>query len=103
VTDWKVGSPIVWKGTWEGKSYEDKGVILRFEPETLFECTHFSPLSGQPDSPENYHTLTYELSEDEGTTKLSLSQDGNKTEDEKVHSQQMWESMLEGVKKLVEK
>ena len=27
-TDWQVGSPIVWKGEYEGKSYEDKGEVL---------------------------------------------------------------------------
>jgi uncharacterized protein YndB with AHSA1/START domain len=25
VSDWKGGSPIVWKGEWKGKPYEDKG------------------------------------------------------------------------------
>ena len=24
-TDWRPGSPIVWKGEYEGKQYEDKG------------------------------------------------------------------------------
>jgi uncharacterized protein YndB with AHSA1/START domain len=28
VTDWKPGSPIVWKGEYEGKKYEDKGKVL---------------------------------------------------------------------------
>jgi uncharacterized protein YndB with AHSA1/START domain len=28
---WEVGSPIVWKGEWQGKPYEDKGVILQLE------------------------------------------------------------------------
>ena len=32
-TDWKPGSPIVWKGEYEGKRYEDKGEILDFDPE----------------------------------------------------------------------
>ena len=32
VTDWREGSPIIWKGEWQGKSYEDKGVILQFKP-----------------------------------------------------------------------
>ena len=35
VSDWKEGSPITWKGEWEGKHYEDRGVILRLEPERL--------------------------------------------------------------------
>lgn len=27
-SDWKVGSPITYKGEWQGKAYEDKGQIL---------------------------------------------------------------------------
>jgi uncharacterized protein YndB with AHSA1/START domain len=34
-TDWRVGSPITYKGVWEGKLYEDKGTILQIEPEAL--------------------------------------------------------------------
>ncbi len=62
ITDWKVGSPIIYKGEWQGKPYEDKGTILEFEPETLLVTTHWSPLSGVPDIPENYHKVSYELS-----------------------------------------
>jgi uncharacterized protein YndB with AHSA1/START domain len=61
VTDWKRGSPIVWKGEYEGKAYEDKGEIVEIEPERRLKVTHFSPLSGQEDRPESYHTLLYEL------------------------------------------
>ncbi|WP_258061708.1 SRPBCC domain-containing protein [Arthrobacter sp. ZGTC412] len=28
VTDWTVGGPITWSGTWDGKDYQDKGVVL---------------------------------------------------------------------------
>ena len=31
-TDWKVGSPITYRGEWQGKTYEDKGKILEIEP-----------------------------------------------------------------------
>jgi uncharacterized protein YndB with AHSA1/START domain len=31
-SEWKVGSPIVHRGEYEGRPYVDKGVILRFEP-----------------------------------------------------------------------
>ena len=27
-TDWKPGSPIVWKGEYEGRRYEDKGEVI---------------------------------------------------------------------------
>ena len=102
VSDWKVGSPIIYKGQWQGKSYEDKGVILTFEPGKLLATTHWSPLSGVPDSPENYHKVTYELSEKGGSTTVILSQDNNATEEEKKQNDQFWNTMLDGLKKLLE-
>jgi uncharacterized protein YndB with AHSA1/START domain len=103
VTDWQMGSPIIWKGIWEGKPYEDHGQILKFTPEKLLQVTHFSPLTGAADIPENYHTLTYELSEENNQTNLTLSQDNNANEGEQKHSQQMWDSMLGSIKQLLEK
>src|SRR5262245_35755066 len=61
-TELREGSPIVWKGEWQGKSYEDKGVLLKVRPERMLQYSHFSPLSGLPDKPESYHTVTIELS-----------------------------------------
>jgi uncharacterized protein YndB with AHSA1/START domain len=45
-TDWKPGSPIVWRGIYKGTGYEDKGEVVSIEPERRLEVTHFSPLSG---------------------------------------------------------
>ncbi len=102
VTDWNRGSPIVWKGVYEGEPYEDKGEILEIEPERLLRVTHFSPLSGKEDVPSNYHTLTYELKRDGGKTLVSLSQDNNASEEEAEHSRSNWEKMLGGLKEVVE-
>jgi len=102
LSDWKVGSPITYSGEWQGKPYQDKGRILAFEPEKLLIATHWSPLSGVPDSPENYHKVTYELSEQGGRTTLTLTQDNNATEEEKTQSDQFWKTLLEGLKKLLE-
>ena len=101
-TNWKVGSPITYKGEWEGKAYEDKGKILKFDPEKSLVSTHWSPLSGVPDIPENYHTVTYQLSEKNGKTEVTILQDNNATEDEKAHSEQNWRTVLDGMKKLLE-
>jgi uncharacterized protein YndB with AHSA1/START domain len=103
LTDWNQGSPIVWKGEYEGKKYEDKGKIVEFEPERRLKMTHFSPLSGEEDKPENYHTLLYELEERNGTTHVSLSQDNNPTEEAAEHSRANWEQMLAGLKQVVER
>jgi uncharacterized protein YndB with AHSA1/START domain len=102
VTDWKPGSKIVWKGEYDGKKYQDKGEILEVRPDQRLKVTHFSPLSGQPDEPSNYHTLTYELSKRGTGTHVSLSQDNNATADEVKNSAATWESMLTGLKKFIE-
>ncbi len=102
VTDWRVGSPIYWRGEWQGKSYEDKGVILQNKPGRLLQYTHYSPLSGVPDTPENYHTVTVELMPEGNATRVSLSQDNNASEEERDHSAQNWEMVLHGLKQFVE-
>ena len=101
-TDWKPGSAITWKGEYDGQKYEDKGEILEVEQERRLKVTHFSPLSGEKDSPENYHTLVYELKENDGTTHISLSQDNNRSEEAAEHSRRNWEKMLSGLKGVVE-
>ena len=103
VTDWKVGSPIYYRGEWKGRPYEDKGVILESEPGRKLVTTHWSALSGVPDVPENYHTVTYLLSEKDGGTELRLLQDHNATEKEKQESEQNWNMMLSALKALLEK
>jgi uncharacterized protein YndB with AHSA1/START domain len=102
VSEWREGSPIVWQGEWQGRKYEDKGVILKLIPEQVIRYSHFSPLSGMPDAPENYHTVNVELKGDERQTTVSLTQDHNATEEERRHSEENWVSMLSGLKKLLE-
>ena len=102
VSDWKAGAPIVWKGVWEGKPYEDKGVILKLQRERLLQYSHFSPLSGQPDVPENYHTVTIALSPKGAGTVVALSQDNNASEEERQHSEQNWGMMLTSLQKVLE-
>ncbi len=99
---WKKGSAITWKGEWEGKKYEDKGTILRIEKEKVLQYTHYSPMMGKPDLPENYHTVTIETFPYREGTSVILTQDNNVTEEEKLHSEKNWRMMLEGLKKLLE-
>ena len=43
-SDWKEGSPITFKGEWEGKKYEDKGTILDIEPNKTLTLYSSHPL-----------------------------------------------------------
>ena len=102
ISDWKVGSPLIYKGMWEGKAYEDKGKILRLEPNKLLETTYLSGNSGLPDIPENYNKVTYELTPHDNQTTVSLTQDNNPTEEARDHAQNNWGMVLEGLKTLLE-
>lgn len=73
-TDWTPGSPIVHRGEWQGKPYEDKGEIVRFEPPELLVHTHWSDLSGKPDSPEHHQEVSWGLAERDGATELTITE-----------------------------
>jgi uncharacterized protein YndB with AHSA1/START domain len=102
ISEWKEGSKIIWKGEWEGKQYEDKGKILLFEPKQRLQYSHFSPLSGLPDSPENYHIVTIDLEEKDQQTIVTLVQTNNADEKTKDHSEKNWKMMLASMKKILE-
>src|SRR6185436_17677173 len=99
---WAEGSRIVWRGEWQGKRYEDKGRILTVDPERTLVFSHFGPLSGQPDTPEQAHTVTIDLSEIGATTLVTLSHDNVLTEEARTHAQYSWDEMLSRLKQFVE-
>jgi len=107
-TDWQVGSPITFKGDWKGKPYEDKGEILVFEPERKLAYSHFSPMSGKPEAPENYHVVEVTLDEREGATRVTLRQsnlEGGATDEDRANRddyEKNWKQMLDGLKKTTE-
>ena len=101
-TDWQVGSPITYEGTWEGKAYKDKGQVLQVEPGKLLVSTFWSSLSGLPDIPESYQTVRYELAAEASGTRLTITQENNATLDDASHSERNWKIVLDGIKKLFE-
>lgn len=50
VTDWKVGSPITWRGGMNGRPYEDTGEVLKFDAPRRLSMTHYSHSCGSPTS-----------------------------------------------------
>jgi len=73
ITDWKVGSPLSWRGLADGVDYVI-GNVVAFEPESLLSTTTFNPHMGYEDVPENYLTGEYNLSHSDGITSLSIVQ-----------------------------
>jgi uncharacterized protein YndB with AHSA1/START domain len=102
ITDWKAGSPIIFRGEWEGKQYVDKGTILEIENEKFIKYNYWSSFSGTPDVPENYNNITYAIKEANGETILTVTQDGFKDDEALKHSEANWKMVMEGMRKLVE-
>lgn len=103
VTDWKIGSPITFKGEFNGNKYEEKGVLLNVEPNAQLQYSHWSNFDGLPDESENYRIWTFDIIEKAGTTKLSITEDNIPTEKQKNRSDEFWNEALLKIKRLVEK
>lgn len=103
VCDWRVGSSITYSGEWEGKAYEDKGVILESVPGERLVMTYWSSFSGVADVPENYQKITYRLEGIAGGTRLTVVQENHRSREAQEHSQQNWRVVLDGLKKIVER
>ena len=102
ITDWKVGSPILYRGEWEGKTYEDKGTVLAIEKEKLIKYSYWSSFSDKPDAPENYSNVTYTLKEGNGETIFTVVQEGIDDEEKLKHSEENWGVVMQGMKKMLE-
>ena len=110
VSDWKTGSSLLWKGSYEGKEMIFvKGFILDIQPNCILKYTVIDPNSTYPHTPENHLNVTYELSEQNGLTTLTVSQDGfeNAADGEKRYTDVYnngdgWNSILIEIKKMIE-
>ena len=76
LSDWKIGSPVHWKGqTEDGQEVVYvAGKVLEFEEGRKVTSTTFDPNSGMADIPQNHVNLTYELSEVPEGTLLTITQ-----------------------------
>lgn len=73
ISDWKIGSPLIWKSVADGVTYVT-GVVKVFEPNTRLDYTVFDPNSTtMEDIPENHLTMSFKLSETDGTTHVDIS------------------------------
>ena len=102
ITDWKKGSPIRYKGVWDGKPYEDKGNVLDIEKEKFIRYNYWSSFSGTEDVPENYSEILFELSQGNGNTIFTITQGGFKTQELLARTEKNWGYVMESLKKLLE-
>jgi uncharacterized protein YndB with AHSA1/START domain len=101
-TTWEPGTPITWSGAYDGTSYRDHGEVLEVVPQERLVVTHFSPMTGLEDVPENYHRVSYRLDDQGDRTRLTLEQD-NTPDGAAEDFRKNWQTMLDNLKELVER
>lgn len=99
-TDWQIGSPIRYRGEWQGRQYEDWGAVLEVDRPRLLVTDFFSPSSGLPDVPANHQTVTYEIVPEDRGSRVTVIQDGNRDEAGAQHAAANWRMMLDGLASL---
>jgi uncharacterized protein YndB with AHSA1/START domain len=102
-TDWKVGDPITFRTTYEGKEYQDKGTVLEVNPNKILRYNLWSPLSGTEDKPENYLAVTYSITETKPLTILIVTQENIPDENMRAQSETNWKKVLAALKAMLEK
>lgn len=110
VSDWKVGSPLLWRGHYQGQEMVFvSGYILEIVPRKLLRYSVIDPNAPYPKTPENHLRVTYDLKEEGGSTLLTVLQDGfeQAAESEKRYQDvynkgEGWNPLLVQIKKLVE-
>ncbi len=104
VTDWKVGSEIIFQGEFNGTTYRDKGVILENIPGELLSYSYWSGFSATEDLPENYSTVTYKvIPKGDNVTQLQWIQKGYATEVGYLHSKDGMQAFMEQIKAIAER
>jgi uncharacterized protein YndB with AHSA1/START domain len=102
-SEWRVGGELVHRGEYEGKPYIDKGTILEFEPPRRMVHTHWSDVSDQPDTPDKYQHVAWDLAERGGGTELTITERNLPSDEAAKTSEQAWKAALGSLKELLER
>jgi uncharacterized protein YndB with AHSA1/START domain len=110
VTDWKPGSELLWRGSYEGQEMVFvKGYIIDIIPQKLLRYSVIDPQATYPHTPENHLNVTYEITGSDGQILLTVSQDGfetaaegSKRYDEVYNKGEGWNPILSEIKRLTE-
>ncbi len=102
ISEWEEGSSLIFRGEWEGKSYEDKGTILEAIPGEMLSYDYWSGFSGLEDKPENYSKVSYTMEQTVDGTILDLKQQGFASEEARDHADGGWTMVLQNLKELLE-
>ena len=100
-TTWKRGSAIVIRGM-HHLPFENRGVVLSFQPCEEVSFTHLSSLSRLPDQPSSYTKLRFAVHADGHRTVLKFEASGFPTMSIYRHLQFYWTGTLDAFRRYAE-
>lgn len=103
ITDWHVGSEVIFSHVYEGKAFQNRGVIIDFNPGHLLSYTYWTAFSNTEDKPENYTLIVYTLTEMDKTTTLTLKQTNFQNIEWYFALQTGWDTVLSKINELAER
>ena len=104
ITDWKVGSEIIFQGEYQGQKYRDKGLVIENAENHVLSYRYWTAFSGLEDISENYSLVTYKLANEGGNqTQLTWTQNGFANEAGYNHSQSGMDAFLQSIKQIIER
>jgi len=104
VSDWEIGSEVLYKGEVNNNKFTDYGVIKALTPPTKYMYTYWSDNHGTENTTENQITICYNLSKAENGTKLELIQTNVKSKEMfELMNSTVWPYLLNSMKAYIEK
>ncbi|MES2727110.1 MAG: SRPBCC domain-containing protein [Bacteroidota bacterium] len=100
-TDWAIGKAITIKG-FHHLPFENKGIVLQFEPNRVLQYSHLSSLSRLANTNENYTIITFNLQPNQSETLLTVKIENFPTETIFKHLNLYWRTTTVMIKKIVE-
>ena len=104
ITNWNVGSDILFKINFEGEEFIDKGIVVENIPNKKLKYKYWSGFCGLEDKSENYSLVSYNIEKVENDkSKLKWTQKGFADDQSRTNSENSLAIILEKIKAIAEK
>jgi uncharacterized protein YndB with AHSA1/START domain len=103
ISNWKLGSEVLYKGEIEGNEFTDYGTITELTAPTKYSYSYWSDNHGTERTPENHLIISYTLTSINNGTQLELQQLNIKSEELfNIMNTVVWDSLLSSLKNYME-
>lgn len=101
-TDLRPGGFLRWTGTWEGRDFEDRAIVVACESGTFLDALYFSGMSGLSESPATRLRLVVRLAAEGAGCRVVVEQENFPDAARRDHSIEGWNGILDTVAGRVE-